>query len=138
MGSNPVTLIGGVAQNFARSAALGGGELFVIEADEYDTAFFDKRSKFVHYRPEILIINNIEFDHADIFPDLDAIETQFHHLIRTVPANGQILSHAGDKTIDAVVERGCWTPVSRFGFDNDTDWNLCEDGVRTSPGNARW
>ena len=87
----------------------------MIEADEYDTAFFDKRSKFVHYHPRTAILNNLEFDHADIFPDLAAIETQFHHLVRTIPASGLIVANGGDASLARVLERGCWTPVERFG-----------------------
>ena len=109
-GLEPGFLIGGVPSNFGVSARLGKGRYFVVEADEYDSAFFDKRSKFVHYRPNTLVINNLEYDHADIFPDLVAIETQFHHLIRCVPSNGQIVRGAGD-AIDRVLERGVWTPV---------------------------
>ncbi|MGD8873609.1 MAG: UDP-N-acetylmuramate:L-alanyl-gamma-D-glutamyl-meso-diaminopimelate ligase, partial [Gammaproteobacteria bacterium] len=110
-GLAPGFLIGGVPQNFGCSARLGTGPFFVVEADEYDTAFFDKRSKFVHYRPRTLILNNLEFDHADIFPDLPAIQTQFHHLVRTVPGNGLIISNAEDANLAAVLERGCWTPL---------------------------
>jgi UDP-N-acetylmuramate: L-alanyl-gamma-D-glutamyl-meso-diaminopimelate ligase len=110
-GLAPGFLIGGVPQNFGCSARLGTGPFFVVEADEYDTAFFDKRSKFVHYRPRTLILNNLEFDHADIFPDLPAIQTQFHHLVRTVPGNGLIISNAEDANLAAVLELGCWTPL---------------------------
>ena len=109
-GLEPGFLIGGVPSNFGVSARLGQGRYFVVEADEYDSAFFDKRSKFVHYRPNTLVINNLEYDHADIFPNLAAIETQFHHLIRCIPSNGQIVRGAGD-AIDRVLERGVWTPV---------------------------
>ena len=109
-GLEPGFLIGGVPSNFGVSARLGKGRHFVVEADEYDSAFFDKRSKFVHYRPNTLVINNLEYDHADIFPNLAAIETQFHHLIRCIPSNGQIVRGAGD-AIDRVLERGVWTPV---------------------------
>ncbi len=112
---NPGFLIGGVPQNFAVSARLTDSAFFVIEADEYDTAFFDKRSKFVHYHPRTIILNNLEFDHADIFADLTAIETQFHHLVRTIPGNGLIISNGREITLDRVLERGCWTPVERFG-----------------------
>ena len=94
-GRNPGFLIGGVPENFGCSAAIGGSDLFVVEGDEYDTAFFDKRSKFVHYHPDVLIVNNIEYDHADIFPDVAAINRQFHHLIRTVPGNGRVIARAG-------------------------------------------
>lgn len=116
-GLDPGFLIGGVPENFGVSARPGGGQFFVIEADEYDTAFFDKRSKFVHYHPATLILNNLEFDHADIFADLDAIKTQFHHLIRTVPGNGQIVVNAADQHLTDVLQRGCWTQTVGFGTD---------------------
>lgn len=112
---DPGFLIGGIPQNFGISARLTDSPFFVIEADEYDTAFFDKRSKFVHYRPRTALLNNLEFDHADIFPDLAAIETQFHHLIRTVPGEGLIVSNGREANLDRVLARGCWTPVERFG-----------------------
>ncbi len=121
-GLSPGFLIGGVPQNFGISARLSDSPFFVIEADEYDTAFFDKRSKFVHYRPRTLILNNLEFDHADIFPDLDAIETQFHHLVRTVPGNGLIVSNGRETALSRVLRRGCWTPVEHFGVDDG--WNI--------------
>ncbi len=114
-GLNPGFLIGGVPQNFAISARITDSPFFVIEADEYDTAFFDKRSKFVHYRPRTAVLNNLEFDHADIFADLAAIETQFHHLIRTVPSNGLIVCNAREASLQRVIQRGCWTPVETFG-----------------------
>lgn len=114
-GYNPGFLIGGVPENFGVSARLGAGPYFVIEADEYDSAFFDKRSKFLHYRPNILIINNLEYDHADIFPDLAAIKQQFHQLVRTVPGNGQIIYPADDLNIHDVIQKGCWTPTTSFG-----------------------
>ncbi|MBY0575898.1 MAG: UDP-N-acetylmuramate:L-alanyl-gamma-D-glutamyl-meso-diaminopimelate ligase [Gallionellaceae bacterium] len=114
-GLNPGFLIGGVPQNFGISARLTDSPFFVIEADEYDTAFFDKRSKFVHYHPRTAILNNLEFDHADIFADLAAIETQFHHLVRTIPGNGLIVSNGREEALDRVLQRGCWTPVERFG-----------------------
>ena len=117
-GLNPGFLIGGVPQNFGISARLTESPFFVIEADEYDTAFFDKRSKFVHYHPRTAILNNLEFDHADIFADLAAIETQFHHLVRTVPGNGLIVSNGREASLDRVLQRGCWTPVERFGIDD--------------------
>lgn len=115
-GLKPGFLIGGVPQNFTLSARLPKGDkkLFVIEADEYDTAFFDKRSKFVHYHPTVAVLNNLEFDHADIFPDLAAIETQFHHLIRTVPANGQVVANHLSGSLKRVLDKGCWTPVQYF------------------------
>ncbi len=114
-GHEPGFLVGGVPDNFNISARLGRGKYFVIEADEYDTAFFDKRAKFVHYRPRTLVLNNLEFDHADIYPDLSAIERQFHHLVRTVPGNGRIVANGGDKVLERVLDMGCWTPVERFG-----------------------
>ena len=114
-GLAPGFLIGGVPQNFGVSARLGGGKYFVIEADEYDTAFFDKRSKFVHYRPRTAILNNLEHDHADIFPDLAAIETQFHHLVRTVPPSGRLMVNAREDALQRVLSRGCWSEVQRFG-----------------------
>ena len=114
-GLNPGFLIGGVPQNFGISARLTGSAFFVIEADEYDTAFFDKRSKFVHYRPRTAILNNLEFDHADIFPDLAAIETQFHHLVRTIPGNGLVVCNGREDSLQRVIQRGCWTPVETFG-----------------------
>ncbi|MFZ2540426.1 MAG: UDP-N-acetylmuramate:L-alanyl-gamma-D-glutamyl-meso-diaminopimelate ligase [Gallionella sp.] len=116
-GLNPGFLIGGVPQNFDISARLTGSVFFVIEADEYDTAFFDKRSKFVHYHPRTVILNNLEFDHADIFTDLAAIETQFHHLIRTVPGNGLIVCNGRVAALERMLQRGCWTPVELFGAD---------------------
>ena len=114
-GLNPGFLVGGVPENFGISARLSATPFFVVEADEYDTAFFDKRSKFVHYHPRTAILNNLEYDHADIFDDLAAIETQFHHLVRTVPGNGLIVSNGGDTRLERVLQRGCWTPVERFG-----------------------
>jgi UDP-N-acetylmuramate: L-alanyl-gamma-D-glutamyl-meso-diaminopimelate ligase len=117
---NPSYLIGGVPLDFDSSARGTNSNFFVIEADEYDTAFFDKRSKFVHYRPRTLVLNNLEFDHADIFPDLAAIENQFHHLVRTVPANGQIIVNAESEALDRVVKRGCWTESVFFG--GSSDW----------------
>ena len=111
---DPGFLIGGVPQNFGVSARLGGGKCFVVEADEYDTAFFDKRSKFVHYGARTLVLNNLEFDHADIFPDLAAIERQFHHLVRTVPRSGRIVVNAGDEPLKRVLAQGCWSDVQRF------------------------
>ena len=112
----PGFLVGGVPLNFGISARLGGAQApFVIEADEYDTAFFDKRSKFVHYRPRTVILNNLEYDHADIFPDLAAIETQFHHLVRTVPASGRLVVNSREAALDRVLARGCWSELLRFG-----------------------
>ena len=120
-GRDPGFLIGGVPENFGCSATIGSSDLFVVEADEYDTAFFDKRSKFIHYHPDVLIINNIEYDHADIFADLKAIQRQFHHLIRTIPGNGRIIARAASPHIDTVLEMGCWSPVDRFGGVS-SDW----------------
>ena len=114
-GLKPGYLIGGVARNFPVSATLGETPFFVVEADEYDSAFFDKRSKFVHYRPRTAVLNNLEFDHGDIFPDLAAIQQQFHHLVRTIPANGLLLSPRSDSAIDKVLSMGCWTPRQQFG-----------------------
>jgi UDP-N-acetylmuramate: L-alanyl-gamma-D-glutamyl-meso-diaminopimelate ligase len=115
-GLEPGFLVGGVPMNFGVSARLGrAGSPFVIEADEYDTAFFDKRSKFVHYRPRTVVLNNLEFDHADIFADLAAIETQFHHLVRTVPRSGRLVVNAREDALQRVLDRGCWSEVARFG-----------------------
>jgi UDP-N-acetylmuramate: L-alanyl-gamma-D-glutamyl-meso-diaminopimelate ligase len=114
-GLNPGFLIGGVPQNFDISARLTDSPFFVIEADEYDTAFFDKRSKFVHYRPRTAVLNNLEFDHADIFADLAAIETQFHHLVRSVPSNGLVVCNGREDSLQRVIQHGCWTPVEKFG-----------------------
>lgn len=121
-GLNPGFLIGGVPQNFAVSARLTESPFFAIEADEYDTAFFDKRSKFVHYHPRTAILNNLEFDHADIFTDLASIETQFHHLVRTIPGNGLVVCNGRETSLQRVLKRGCWTPVEQFG--NDAGWNI--------------
>jgi UDP-N-acetylmuramate: L-alanyl-gamma-D-glutamyl-meso-diaminopimelate ligase len=123
-GLKPGFLVGGVPQNFGVSARLGEGKCFVIEADEYDTAFFDKRSKFVHYRPRTAILNNLEYDHADIFPDLGAIETQFHHLVRIVPAAGRLVVNARDGALQRVLARGCWSEVQRFGTRNEEPGGL--------------
>ncbi len=128
-GLNPGFLIGGVPQNFDISARITDSAFFVIEADEYDTAFFDKRSKFVHYHPRTAILNNLEFDHADIFADLAAIETQFHHLVRTVPGNGLIVSNGREESLVRVINRGCWTPVEKFG--NKGGWNIDDDNCVT-------
>jgi UDP-N-acetylmuramate: L-alanyl-gamma-D-glutamyl-meso-diaminopimelate ligase len=113
-GLAPGFLIGGVPANFNSSARLGAVPFFVIEADEYDTAFFDKRAKFVHYRPRTLVLNNLEFDHADIYPDVAAIQRQFHHLVRTVPGSGSIIWNAGDERLAQTLEMGCWTPLQGF------------------------
>jgi UDP-N-acetylmuramate: L-alanyl-gamma-D-glutamyl-meso-diaminopimelate ligase len=139
-GFNPGFLIGGIPLNFGISARLGGGPenksgFFVIEADEYDSAFFDKRSKFVHYRPRTAILNNLEFDHADIFPDLDAIKRQFHHLVRTIPGEGLIISPERDANLNEVLTMGCWTPVEKTSINANSQWNatlLKADGSRFS------
>ena len=123
-GYQPGYLIGGVPLNFTVSARLGEGQYFVIEADEYDTAFFDKRSKFVHYRPRTALLNNLEFDHADIFADLAAIETQFHHLVRTVPGDGLLVVNGEEPALERVITRGAWAPVDRFGQDAANEWSL--------------
>ncbi|MCU0734556.1 MAG: UDP-N-acetylmuramate:L-alanyl-gamma-D-glutamyl-meso-diaminopimelate ligase [Methylotetracoccus sp.] len=120
-GCEPGFLVGGVPLNFGLSARLGGERMFVIEADEYDTAFFDKRSKFVHYRPRTAILNNLEYDHADIFPDLAAIQRQFHHLVRTVPGEGLIIVPANDPPLAEVLRQGCWTPVQRTRLEDDPE-----------------
>jgi UDP-N-acetylmuramate: L-alanyl-gamma-D-glutamyl-meso-diaminopimelate ligase len=132
-GMAPGFLIGGVPADFGVSARMGESDFFVVEADEYDTAFFDKRSKFVHYRPRTLAINNLEFDHADIFDDLGAIQRQFHHLVRCVPEQGLIVHPHGVPAIDATLAMGCWTPVTTFGVGEDSaaQWRaqlLAEDG----------
>lgn len=128
-GLAPGFLIGGVPENFGVSARLpqttkqdekSTSPFFVIEADEYDTAFFDKRSKFVHYRPRTAVLNNLEFDHADIFENLDAIEKQFHHLVRTVPGQGLVVANGKEASLQRVIDKGCWTPVEKFG--DDTNW----------------
>ena len=127
-GLQPGFLVGGVPLNFGISARLGAGRCFVIEADEYDTALFDKRSKFVHYRPRTAILNNLEFDHADIFADLAAIEMQFHHLVRTVPASGRLVVNARDEALQRVLQRGCWSGVQRFGTKREEPGGLCARG----------
>jgi UDP-N-acetylmuramate: L-alanyl-gamma-D-glutamyl-meso-diaminopimelate ligase len=116
-GLDPGFLIGGVPANFGTSARLGTGPFFVIEADEYDTAFFDKRAKFVHYHPRTLVLNNLEYDHADIYPDVAAIERQFHHLVRTVPGGGRIVWNAADARLRETLAMGCWTPLEGFASD---------------------
>jgi UDP-N-acetylmuramate: L-alanyl-gamma-D-glutamyl-meso-diaminopimelate ligase len=123
-GYQPGYLIGGVPLNFTVSARLGEGKYFVIEADEYDTAFFDKRSKFVHYRPRTALLNNLEFDHADIFADLAAIETQFHHLVRTVPGDGLLVVNGEEPALAGVITRGAWAPVENFGQELTNEWAL--------------
>ena len=131
-GLKPGFLIGGVAPDFGVSARLGEGDHFVVEADEYDTAFFDKGSKFLHYRPRTAVLNNLEYDHADIFPDLAAIETQFHYLVRSVPGNGLLVVNGADEALRRVLARGAWTPQQRFAA-ADADWQAVDaaaDGSR--------
>ena len=123
-GKAPGFLIGGVPNDFPVSARLTPSSCFVIEADEYDTAFFDKRSKFIHYRPRTAVLNNIEFDHADIFDDLEAIERQFHHFVRTVPRSGKVVANGADESVKRVLALGCWTPVEAFGV--QTGWQAGE------------
>jgi UDP-N-acetylmuramate: L-alanyl-gamma-D-glutamyl-meso-diaminopimelate ligase len=147
-GMSPGYLIGGVPSNFSVSARLGDTPFFVIEADEYDSAFFDKRSKFVHYRPRTLVINNLEFDHADIFNSLADIQRQFHHLVRTVPGSGLIIVPETVQAIDDVIEQGCWTPTQTFSLSNTGDWQARltnDDGSsfevihdRQAPVNIEW
>jgi UDP-N-acetylmuramate: L-alanyl-gamma-D-glutamyl-meso-diaminopimelate ligase len=127
-GLKPGFLIGGVPENFGQSARLTDSPFFVIEADEYDTAFCDKRSKFVHYRARTAILNNLEYDHADIFPDLAAIETQFHHFVRTLPRSGLVVANAAEDSLKRVLRRGCWTPVE--WFNDPAGWALTEEEGR--------
>ena len=136
-GLNPGYLIGGVPENFGVSARVGESPFFVIEADEYDSAFFDKRSKFVHYRPKTLVINNLEFDHADIFADLEAIQTQFHHLVRMVPENGIILTPNNTAAIEEMLKKGCWSSRQSLGKEwhaellkkDGSEFNVLHNGV---------
>ncbi|MGR6035494.1 MAG: UDP-N-acetylmuramate:L-alanyl-gamma-D-glutamyl-meso-diaminopimelate ligase [Candidatus Nitrosoglobus sp.] len=132
VGCAPGYLIGGIARDLGVSARLGQSPYFVVEADEYDTAFFDKRSKFIHYHPRTLILNNLEYDHADIFPNLEAIQQQFHYLVRTVADNALILAPQGDRALEAVLMMGCWTPVTYFGIASEssalTAHTVAEDG----------
>jgi len=147
-GMEPGFLIGGIPQNFGISARLGKTDFFVIEADEYDSAFFDKRSKFLHFRPRTVIVNNIEYDHADIFPDLAAIQRQFHHLVRTIPGNGRIIANGDDGNVAEMLRMGCWSEVERFGVADGNDWRvagLSGDGLafevwdrERQVGAARW
>ncbi len=133
-GLEPGFLIGGVPLDFNVSARLGDGRHFVIEADEYDTAFFDKRAKFVHYRPRTAVLNNLEHDHADIYPDVAAIQKQFHLLLRTVPSNGRLLVNADEPNLDTVLQMGCWTPVERFSSAGATqaEWRVAAAGADAS------
>jgi UDP-N-acetylmuramate: L-alanyl-gamma-D-glutamyl-meso-diaminopimelate ligase len=130
-GLAPGFLIGGVPANFNTSARLGAAPFFVIEADEYDTAFFDKRAKFVHYRPRTLVLNNLEFDHADIYPDIAAIQRQFHHLVRTVPGSGSIIWNAGDERLAQTLKMGCWTPLQGFSAAprGNSQWSAGRSGA---------
>ncbi len=122
-GHAPGFLIGGIPANFGASARFGNSKYFVVEADEYDTAFFDKRAKFVHYRPRTLVLNNLEYDHADIYKDLDAIIWQFHQLMRTVPGSGRVITNVVDSDLQRVFDMGCWTPVETFGSSGAADWS---------------
>jgi len=122
-GLAPGFLIGGIPRNFNVSAR-DGGDVFVVEADEYDTAFFDKRAKFVHYRPRIAVLNNLEYDHADIYPDIGAIQTQFHHLVRTIPGTGSIISNGSDAQLEDVLRRGCWSGLQKFSAEGEADWKV--------------
>jgi len=122
-GHAPGFLIGGIPLNFGVSASFGDSKYFVVEADEYDTAFFDKRSKFVHYGPRTLVLNNLEFDHADIFADMNAILWQFHQLLRTVPGTGRVIANEADENLTRLIGMGCWTPVETFGTGNGADWS---------------
>ena len=133
-GLEPGFLIGGVPQNFGVSARAGGGRYFVVEADEYDSAFFDKRAKFVHYGPRTLVINNLEFDHADIYPDLAAIQRQFHHLVRCVPGSGLLLTPAGDAAVEEMLAMGCWTPRQTLAVAAAADWRA----ELAAPDGSRW
>ena len=143
-GMEPGFLIGGIPRNFGLSARLGGSSFFVIEADEYDTAFFDKRSKFVHFHPRTAILNNLEFDHADIFANLAAIEQQFHHFVRIIPGNGLVVTNGQEKSLERVLAQGCWTPVERVGVANGWQAKTLADGeiaicfMGKSQGTLRW
>ena len=133
-GRAPGFLIGGVPVGFGTPSRLGAGSHFVVEADEYDTSYFDRRSKFVHYRPRTLVINNLELDHADIFNDVRQIQTQFHHLLRTVPGNGLVVAPAADANVDEMLEMGCWTPVARFGSGACAASDRWEAGAQSADG----
>jgi UDP-N-acetylmuramate: L-alanyl-gamma-D-glutamyl-meso-diaminopimelate ligase len=147
-GLAPGFLIGGIPADFGVSARFGDSKYFVVEADEYDTAFFDKRAKFVHYSPHTLVLNNLEFDHADIYADIDAILWQFHQLLRTVPGSGRIIANAGDGNLARLRDMGCWTPVEPFGLDDTSDWRgrfldaaerrLAVRGPTGEEGEVRW
>lgn len=141
-GLEPGYLIGGVPANFSSTARLGAGDVFVIEADEYDTAFFDKRAKFMHYGPRTLIINNLEFDHADIYADMEAIRWQFHQMLRILPGNGRVIANTHDAEIDRLLEMGCWTPVERYSSNLAVavDWQVqrAGSGLQLQRGNQSW
>ena len=147
-GHAPGFLIGGIPTNFGVSASFGESKYFVVEADEYDTAFFDKRAKFVHYGPRTLVLNNLEFDHADIYKDIDAILWQFHQLLRTVPGKGRIISNRADENLTKLIDMGCWTPLETFGTGVKADWTArFKDGAerrigiddpRGNAGETRW
>lgn len=137
-GMEPGYLIGGVTKNFPTSARLGNTPFFVVEADEYDSAFFDKRSKFVHYNARTVILNNLEFDHADIFTDLAAIQKQFHHLIRTVPGNGLLIAPQNDEALASVIEQGCWTPLQKFSLVNHSGENNSEENLTQTQESSEW
>ncbi len=147
-GLAPGFLIGGVPTNFGVSAQFGESKYFVVEADEYDTAFFDKRAKFVHYRPRTAILNNLEFDHADIYKDLDAITWQFHQLLRMVPPGGRVIVNGADENLANLLDGGCWTPIETFAIERDADWTaqfmdaaerrISIAGPDGASGEARW
>jgi UDP-N-acetylmuramate: L-alanyl-gamma-D-glutamyl-meso-diaminopimelate ligase len=143
-GMEPGFLIGGIPRNFGFSARLGSSSFFVIEADEYDTAFFDKRSKFVHFHPRTAVLNNLEFDHADIFANLAAIEQQFHHFVRIIPGNGLVVTNGREESLERVLTQGCWTPIERVGVANGWQVNTSGDGeiaiyfMGKSQGTLQW
>jgi UDP-N-acetylmuramate: L-alanyl-gamma-D-glutamyl-meso-diaminopimelate ligase len=147
-GHTPGFLVGGIPTNFGVSASFGNSKYFVVEADEYDTAFFDKRAKLVHYGPRTLVLNNLEYDHADIYEDIDAIRWQFHQLLRTVPGSGRIIKNAGDDNLDKLIKMGCWTPVETFEVGEGADWtagfmdtaerHICIKEPGGQSGETRW
>src|SRR6201988_3212581 len=137
-GRQPGFLIGGVPENFGVSARLGAGPCFVIEADEYDTAFFDKRAKFVHYRPRTVVLNNLEYDHADIYPDVGAIQRQFHHLVRIVPGSGRIVWNVADPLLAETLAMGCWTPLEGFSREPRPQALWSARAVRGAPDFSRF
>jgi UDP-N-acetylmuramate: L-alanyl-gamma-D-glutamyl-meso-diaminopimelate ligase len=147
-GKAPGFLIGGIPANFGESARYGESEYFVVEADEYDTAFFDKRAKFVHYRPRTVVLNNLEYDHADIYKDMDAILWQFHQLLRMVPGRGRVIMNGADENIRQLIDQGCWTPTETFSAAADMDWtahfddkverHICMCGPGGHAAKTRW